>query len=99
MQSTSTIKLGTFTTRNGERRIYVNGTTREKIYYTTGTGYLESSRLPGFYKNSDALRVQPNTSSVSTRRTKDNEAFNLAADFILETFGENVTFDQVWNSI
>ena len=92
------IRFGAFTTSWGQRRIYVNGTTREKIYYTEGEGCLESSVLPGWYMNSDALRPQRNTSSVYVRRTKDLHAFECAAQAILARYGK-VSFDEVWNAI
>lgn len=93
------IRLGLFTTRTGERRIYVNGTSREKIYYTEGRGYTESSKLPGWFMNSDALRPQTNTSSVGTRRTKDLEAFTLAGKAIIERYGKGATFADVWAAL
>lgn len=97
--TTDTIRFGTFTTRNGQRRIYVNGTSRDKIFYTGGEGYVESSKLPGWFMNSDALRSQPNSSSLSGRRDKDLAAFTLAGKAIIEQFGAGATFEQVWEEL
>ncbi len=85
------IRLGKFETRSGERRIYINGTTREKIYFTRS----DDGKL---VCNSDALRPQPNTSSLFRRRTKDRAAFDIVLE-ALRADNESVTFDLLWEAL
>lgn len=89
---TNDIRFGTFTTRSGERRIYINGTTREKLWWIAdSTGKIETQ--------SDAIRPQPNTSSVSKRREKDYEASTVAVKAIRERMGldRRPTFEEAWS--
>lgn len=74
-----------------EKRIYINGTTRTKIYFTR-------SAENKFEFNSDALRPQPNTSSLWQRREKDRAAMNEALKAKKSIVAEP-GFDALWEAL
>jgi hypothetical protein len=95
MTKSSTITFGTFVTFNGERRIYVNGTTR-KVWFTKDV----DGSLKG---NSDALRPQTNTSALYQKREKDRaalgEARGVARDLLGLEAGETIMFETLWEKV
>ena len=95
----SYITFGTFTTYNGERRIYINGTAREKIYLTDGGGDAKSKLLPGWGLCSEALKGLGSKASVAGRQKKDLAAFTTARKALVARYGPEPTFDAVWNDL
>ena len=95
----SYITFGTFTTYSGERRIYINGTAREKVYLTDGEGNATSKHLPGWACNSDALKGEGSKASLEDRKKKDLAAFTLARKALVARYGTEPTFDAVWTAL
>lgn len=95
----SYIQFGVFTTYSGERRIYINGTTREKVYLTDGGGDAKSKSLPGWGFSSEALKGLGSKASIYDRQKKDLAAFTLARKALIARYGPEPTFDAVWTAL